>query len=60
MATIQTRHITHGAADNPAEGAGSVTDLAAHQRTFDGFVSMLKWHVIAIIAILIFLALANA
>ena len=59
MATIQTRHITHGAANTHGQGTDNVTDLAAHQRTFDGFVSMLKWNVIAIIAILIFLALSN-
>lgn len=60
MATIHNHQGTAHAAVNDAAHAGPTTDLVAHQRTFDGFVTMLKWNVIVIIAILIFMALANA
>lgn len=35
-------------------------DVAAHQRTFDGFVRLLGWFAGAVVLVLIFLALANA
>lgn len=57
MATIHTQHSVGREA---AHEGRSTTDLASHQRTFDGFVTMIKWNVIAIVAILIFMALANA
>lgn len=45
-----------------AEGdhvAGTM-DVTAQQRTFNVFVRMVAWNVVAIIAVLIFLALTNA
>jgi hypothetical protein len=35
-------------------------DVTGHQRTFDGFVRVSMWAAVASIAILIFMALANA
>lgn len=61
MATIHDHHTNAPAAVRDAShGGGYTTDLAAHQRTFNGFVTMLKWNVIVILAILIFMALADA
>jgi|GEM_PF-3293802 len=35
-------------------------DVAAHERTFHGFVRLMTWSAVAAAAVLIFLALANA
>lgn len=42
----------------PAEPA--VNDLRIHERDFNGFITFLIWNVVAIAAVLVFLALANA
>lgn len=43
-----------------AEHKPGSMDIRAQEKTFAGFINMVKWGVIVIIAILIFLALANA
>jgi hypothetical protein len=35
-------------------------DISEHERTFNGFVTFVKWTVIVIIAVLVFLALFRA
>jgi hypothetical protein len=40
-------------------GSGGM-DIAAHEKTFDGFVRMVARAVVVILALLIFLALVNA
>ena len=34
-------------------------DITVQKKTFDGFISFVKWSVIAIIAVLLFIALVN-
>ena len=55
-------HPAHGGAvghDVAHHQHGSM-DVADHQRTFNGFVRFMMWNAIAVIAVLIFMALANA
>lgn len=35
-------------------------DIKTHEETFAGFVTFVKWTVVVILAVLVFLALANA
>lgn len=56
---------THNARTNPATVHGDDhlhgrMEVRAHERTFDGFIKWMVWSVVASIALLIFLALANA
>lgn len=47
---------------DPAEGhhPHGTADVTDHQRTFNGFVRVVAWNVVAMAAVLIFLALSNA
>ncbi len=42
-----------------AEHKHGEMDITTQQKTFDGFVGAVKWSVIAIIAVLIFIAIVN-
>lgn len=55
------RPVEHHAAHHDAvhHEHGSM-DTTVHERTFDGFIRFMTWNAVAIIAVLIFLALANA
>jgi hypothetical protein len=44
-------------ADNPIIVEGSEMDYAEHVRTYRNFVSLAKWVVVAVAAILIFMAI---
>lgn len=50
----------HHAADHAAHHEHGSMDVAAHERTFDGFVRLMTWAAVATILVLIFLALTNA
>lgn len=43
-----------------AEHKSGTMDIRTQEQTFAGFVSFVKWAVIVIICVLIFMALANA
>jgi hypothetical protein len=43
---------TAATADHPHESA---MDYAEHKRTFDGFMAMLKWSTISIVALMVIL-----
>ena len=45
------------AQDNTTPGT---MDIRAQEKTYSGFLKLTKWTVVAVIAILIFMALANA
>lgn len=55
-ATSHTTRATHGG----AEHVHGTMDIRAHERTFEGFVKVAMWSAIASLAVLVFLALANA
>ena len=60
MATTKT----HNAADHhdhaAVEHTHGTVDVAAHERTFNGFVRVVAWNAVAMATVLIFLALTNA
>lgn len=43
-----------------AEHEHGTMDVRDHEQTFEGFVNFVKWAVVVILGVLIFLALANA
>ena len=59
MATTHTHHAADQA-NAAADHEHGTMDVTEQQRTFDGFIRFATWNVVAIVAILIFLALANA
>lgn len=42
-----------------AEHKHGEMDITVQQKTFDGFIGAVKWSVVAIIAVLIFIAIVN-
>lgn len=59
MATTHTHHSDDQTTAGTHHEPGTM-DVTAQERTFDGFIRMLTWNTVAIIAIVIFLALTNA
>lgn len=49
-------HATHAG----GEHVPGTMDIAAHERTFEGFVKIAAWSAIASLLVLVFLALTNA
>jgi hypothetical protein len=47
-------------ADHKSDFKPGSMDVRAQEKTFAGFLKMVQWGVVIIIAILIFMALANA
>lgn len=45
--------------DNPRHDHGTM-DVTEHQKTFEGFLTFVKWSIVVIAAVLVFLALVNA
>jgi hypothetical protein len=43
--------------DHAAAGAHSDMDYAEHERTYEGFVTFVKWGVIGVVAILVGMAI---
>lgn len=52
-------HDTHPVSAHGEHVVGTM-DVTAQQRTFNGFVRAISWNVVAMLAVLIFLALTNA
>jgi len=47
-------------ADHKSDFVPGTMDVRAQEKTFAGFVSFVKWGIVIIFAILIFMALVNA
>lgn len=50
----------HHATQGGAEHVHGTMDIRDHERTFHGFVRLALWSAVASLAVLVFLALANA
>ncbi|MGQ0742526.1 MAG: aa3-type cytochrome c oxidase subunit IV [Alphaproteobacteria bacterium] len=47
-------------AEHPRQHSSGETDLEAHQRTWKGFLALMKWSVIAALAVMALLAIFRA
>lgn len=54
------RHQVRTAGHDPIDHQHGEMEVRAHERTYNGFIRALVWNVVAIIAVLLFLLLANS